>query len=129
MKIKEYLLATSNFSSQGDIDILFEEEPWGSPGAAIWANARNYFSAYKEDMIGLTMTMDSPNKFWRAYITQHLDSCIYEELSAIGKPSLGLLSIRVHLEEESDSKHRDALSKMNFLEDDHGYWSCNIWSE
>jgi hypothetical protein len=129
LKLKEYLLATSDFSSLGDIDILFEEEPWGRPGAIIWASARNYFVPHREDVIGLTMTMDSHNKFWRAYITQNLDSCIYEELSSIGRPALGLLSIRVHLEEESDSKHRDTLHSMNFLEDDHGYWSHNIWSE
>jgi hypothetical protein len=129
LKIKEYLLATSSFTSAGDLDILFKDEPWGRPGAHTWASARDYFTAYREDLIGLTMTMDSPNTFWRAYITQGLENCIYEEISAIGRPSLGLLSIRVHLEEESDSKHREALGKMNFLEDDHGYWSHNIWSE
>ena len=122
-------MTTSAFKSPEDVAILFDDETWGSSGGATWACARDYFMQYREDVIGLTMTLDSPRVFWRAYITRRLDYCIYEELRPIGKPSLGLLSIRVHLEEESDRKHREALKKMNFLEDDLGYWSYNIWSE
>lgn len=129
MKIKEYLLATSDFTSRGDAEIVFGDEEWGLPGAITWAATRKYFMDHKQDVIGLTMTMDSPQHFWRFYITKGVADCIYEELQCIGNPCLGLLSIRVHLEEGSDSKHRDALKKMNFFEDDHGYWSYNIWSE
>jgi hypothetical protein len=129
LKIKEYLLSNSSFESESDLDIVFKDLEWGKQFGRTWVEIRNSFLKNSNDYMGITITADSPSVYWRAYLTRGLSNCIFYEETPIIHQDIGLISIRVHLEESSASKYEDFLSGLGFIEDDPGYWSTNIWSE
>jgi hypothetical protein len=129
LKIKEYLLACSDLQSENDLDIVFESIAWARPAGHMWSSARNYFSSFPDDINGITMTADTPTKFWRAWLTPGGQLHLLENQQPSAASSIGLLTIRASIRASTCTKHRRYLETTGFLEDGPGYWSYNFWSE
>jgi hypothetical protein len=129
LKIKEYILAHSDLTSEADLEIVFESLPWARNAGRIWSRTRDYFTFFSDDLVWLSMTVDTPTQFWRAHLTPAIQACKYDDQTPCRSPGTGLLSIRVHLGGDACKKHRAHLESWNFLEYGSGYWSYNLWSE